>query len=119
MNKPKPEPLDPLIEGYLAYLQDVSRKAWGTIKDVRCTLRRVCGAMESLHPGQPLFFQDSQFNVFSEVRILTACLQCFSWRPAILEKSAAVPGQGSGTKSRNHAAGGFPYPPTRQKAAFR
>jgi site-specific recombinase XerD len=55
MSKPKPEPLDPLIEGYLAYLTDVSRRAWGTIKDVRCTLRRVCGGMASLHPDQPLW----------------------------------------------------------------
>jgi site-specific recombinase XerD len=55
MNKPRPEPLDPLIEGYLAYLTDVSRKAWGTIKDVRCTQRRVCGAMAALHPDQPLW----------------------------------------------------------------
>ena len=42
--------LDPLIEGYLEYLADVARKARGTVRDVRCTLRRVSEAMERLVP---------------------------------------------------------------------
>jgi len=47
--------LDPLAEGYLAYLQDVGRKAPGTVKDVRCTLRRVTIDMESYRPGGVLW----------------------------------------------------------------
>jgi len=47
--------LDPLIEGYLEYLLDVSRKAPGTVRDVRCTLRRVSQAMERLAPDRPLW----------------------------------------------------------------
>ena len=47
--------LDPLLEGYLAYLQEVSRKAPRTVVDVRCTLRRVVAAMESIRPGVPLW----------------------------------------------------------------
>jgi len=47
--------MDPLIEGYLDYLQEVSRKAPRTVVDVRCTLRRVCAAMESIRPGLPLW----------------------------------------------------------------
>ena len=37
--------LDPLLEGYLEYLSDVARKARGTVRDVRCTLRRVSQVM--------------------------------------------------------------------------
>jgi len=47
--------LDPLIEGYLDYLADVSRKAAGTVRDVRCTLHRVGEAMQSLVPDRPLW----------------------------------------------------------------
>lgn len=41
----KTEILDPVLEGYLEYLSDVSKKKPGTIKDVRCTLKRVSKAM--------------------------------------------------------------------------
>ena len=37
--------LDPLIEGYLAYLDKVGRKTPRTIVDVRCTLRRAWGPL--------------------------------------------------------------------------
>lgn len=47
--------LDPLMEGYLDYLADVARKAAGTVRDVRCTLRRVSQAMERLAPDRPLW----------------------------------------------------------------
>ena len=47
--------LDPLIEGYLDYLSEVARKARGTVRDVRCTLRRVSQAMERLAPERPLW----------------------------------------------------------------
>lgn len=49
------QPLDPLLEGYLDYLLDVGRKVPRTVIDVRCTLRRVCTAMESIRPGVPLW----------------------------------------------------------------
>jgi len=47
--------LDPLIEGYLEYLADVACKARGTVRDVRCTLRRVSQVMERLAPQRPLW----------------------------------------------------------------
>jgi integrase/recombinase XerD len=47
--------LDPLIEGYLDYLLDVARKAAGTVRDVRCTLRRVSEVMERLASAKPLW----------------------------------------------------------------
>ena len=47
--------LDPLVEGYLAYLRDVARKAAGTQRDTRCTLKRACEAMKALRPDLPLW----------------------------------------------------------------
>lgn len=47
--------LDPWIEGYLSYLQEVRRQAPGTIRDVRCTLRRICHVMEERHPDRALW----------------------------------------------------------------
>ena len=47
--------LDPLVEGYLDYLTDMQRKPPRTVTDIRCTLRRVIGAMESIRPGMPLW----------------------------------------------------------------
>ncbi|MGZ6376334.1 MAG: tyrosine-type recombinase/integrase, partial [Ktedonobacterales bacterium] len=43
--------LDPLIEGYLSYLAAVGRKAPGTVKDVRCSLKRAGLALDRLRPG--------------------------------------------------------------------
>ena len=45
-------PLDPLIEGYLSYLDKVGRKTPRTIIDVRCTLRR---ALSRLRTDVPLW----------------------------------------------------------------
>jgi site-specific recombinase XerD len=47
--------LDPLVEGYLAYLADVSRKARGTVRDVRCSLKRVSAKMSRIRSGVPLW----------------------------------------------------------------
>ena len=47
--------LDPWIEGYLDYLKDVSRKASGTVRDTRCSLRRVVQFMEGHRPGAILW----------------------------------------------------------------
>lgn len=56
INKPTSQPaLDPVLEGYLAYLADVSRKAAGTVKDVRCTLKKIVGQMQADHPDVPLW----------------------------------------------------------------
>lgn len=52
----KTERLDPVLESYLEYLADVSKKKHGTIKDVRCTLRRVSKAMAK--HGRPLWKLD-------------------------------------------------------------
>jgi site-specific recombinase XerD len=55
MSAPDLLPLDPLIEGYLSYLDKVGRKSARTIVDVRCTLRRVVSALERDHPGLDLW----------------------------------------------------------------
>jgi integrase/recombinase XerD len=47
--------LDAVTEGYLDYLQDVSRRAAGTVRDVRCTLGKVMREMNELHPDVPLW----------------------------------------------------------------
>lgn len=47
--------LDPVIEGYLAYMKEVTRRAAGTVKDVRCTLRKIVGRMQARHGGVPLW----------------------------------------------------------------
>jgi site-specific recombinase XerD len=47
--------LDPWIEGYLDYLTEVKRNSAGTVRDVRCTLRRVTGMMQSIRPGTALW----------------------------------------------------------------
>jgi integrase/recombinase XerD len=47
--------LDAIGEGYLDYLRDVSRRAVGTVRDVRCTLARLMRQMEECHPQVPLW----------------------------------------------------------------
>jgi site-specific recombinase XerD len=50
--KPNTDRMDPLIEGYLSYLDKIGRKTPRTIIDVRCTLRR---AITGLRPGVALW----------------------------------------------------------------
>jgi integrase/recombinase XerD len=45
MTKPNTDVMDPLIEGYLSYLDKVGRKTPRTIIDVRCTLRRAIAGL--------------------------------------------------------------------------
>jgi site-specific recombinase XerD len=52
MRKPNTDIMDPLIEGYLSYLDEVGRKTPRTIIDVRCTLRR---AITGLGADVPLW----------------------------------------------------------------
>lgn len=47
--------LDPLIEGYLTYLRDLSRKAPRTVVDVRSTIKRAQEAFAQLRPETPLW----------------------------------------------------------------
>lgn len=47
--------LDPLMEGYLEYMLAVERREAGTIKDIRCTLRRVSEAFAQRHPDKSLW----------------------------------------------------------------
>lgn len=49
------QPLDSLCEGYLDYLTGVSRKAPGTVRDVRCSLRRISREMEQIRPNVALW----------------------------------------------------------------
>jgi site-specific recombinase XerD len=51
----KPIIMDPLIEGYLSYLDKVGRKAARTIIDVRCTLRRAIEGLEQIRPNADLW----------------------------------------------------------------
>lgn len=50
-----PNPMDPLIEGYLSYLDKVGRKTARTIVDVRCTLRRASAGLDRVRPGADLW----------------------------------------------------------------
>jgi len=55
MSAPITTPMDPLIEGYLSYLDKIGRKTPRTIVDVRCTLRRVIAGIEKIRPGVDLW----------------------------------------------------------------
>jgi integrase/recombinase XerD len=46
---------DALIEGYLAYKQDVARLAPGTVRDIRCSLARVVRTMRRVSSDVPLW----------------------------------------------------------------
>jgi site-specific recombinase XerD len=58
MKKPNRDRMDPLIEGYLGYLDKVGRKTPRTIIDVRCTLRRAIAGLRSAVPLWHLELQD-------------------------------------------------------------
>jgi integrase/recombinase XerD len=58
MTRPNRDRMDPLIEGYLSYLDKVGRKTPRTIIDVRCTLRRVLAGLRSDVPLWHLELQD-------------------------------------------------------------
>ena len=55
MSAPHTNPLDPLVEGYLSYLDSVGRKSPRTIVDVRCTLRRAIDELARVRPGVELW----------------------------------------------------------------
>jgi integrase/recombinase XerD len=55
MNAPIRMPMDPLIEGYLSYLDTIGRKTPRTIVDVRCTLRRAIAGLDRVRPGVDLW----------------------------------------------------------------
>ncbi|MBV8134082.1 MAG: tyrosine-type recombinase/integrase [Deltaproteobacteria bacterium] len=58
MTKPNLDQLDPVIEGYLSYLDKVGRKMPRTIIDVRCTLRRAITGLPTDVPLWRLKFED-------------------------------------------------------------
>jgi len=58
MTKPNTDIMDPLIEGYLSYLEKVGRKTPRTIIDVRCTLRRAIAGVGSEVPLWHLELKD-------------------------------------------------------------
>ncbi len=49
------ERFDALIEGYLAYKKDVNKLAPGTLRDIRCSLRRVIKQAQHVRPDTPLW----------------------------------------------------------------
>jgi integrase/recombinase XerD len=44
-----------LIEGYLAYKKDVNKLVPGTLRDIRCSLRRVIKQVQHIRPDTPLW----------------------------------------------------------------
>jgi hypothetical protein len=46
------ERFDALIEGYLAYKNVVNKLAPGTLRDIRCSLRRVMRTVAGMRPGK-------------------------------------------------------------------
>src|SRR5688572_23121514 len=72
--------LDALIEGYIAYKQDVARLAPGTIRDLRCSLSRVVRTMQRLRPNVPLWQLSLQDYVryVEEERRVRASPTCIS-----------------------------------------
>jgi len=46
---------DALIEGYLAYKKDVNKLAPGTLRDIRCSLRRVIKQTQHIRPDKTLW----------------------------------------------------------------
>lgn len=58
MTKPNRDRMDPLIEGYLSYLDKVGRKTPRTIIDVRCTLRRAVAGIRRDVPLWHLELED-------------------------------------------------------------
>lgn len=62
--------LDPVVEGYLAYLRDVGRKAPGTLRDVRCTFNRARPLLESIRSGVPMWK-----HAFEEYLLWLECLR--------------------------------------------
>jgi integrase/recombinase XerD len=49
------ERFDALIEGFLAYKKDVNKLAPGTLRDIRCSLRRVIRQARNVRPDTPLW----------------------------------------------------------------
>ncbi len=47
--------LDPLVEGYLDYKKDVNKLAHGSLRDIRCSLRRVIRLTQQVRPDTPLW----------------------------------------------------------------
>lgn len=47
--------LDPWLEGYLSYLEDMRRLRPRTLIDLRCTFKKISESMGALHPGTPLW----------------------------------------------------------------
>jgi integrase/recombinase XerD len=58
MTKPATDRMDPLIEGYLSYLDKVGRRTPRTIIDVRCTLRRAIAGLGGQVPLWRLALKD-------------------------------------------------------------
>lgn len=55
MSKRLLPPLDPLIEGYLSYVDKVGRRKPRTVIDIRCTLRRAIAGLGRIRPGVDLW----------------------------------------------------------------
>ena len=88
----KTEKLAPVLEGYLEYLAEVSRKKPATIKDIRCSLKQVSNAMSKHNkPLWELEFKDyiawlqqerQQYSTASCGKLLShvRCFLDYAWR---------------------------------------
>jgi site-specific recombinase XerD len=74
MSKANTVTMDPLIEGYLSYLDKVGRKTPRTVVDMRCTLRRAIARLEQVRPGVELW----HLKLEDYLRWLEAERQCGS-----------------------------------------
>lgn len=74
------ERFDALTEGYLAYKKDINKLAPGTLRDIRCSLRRVMRHATEIRPGKELWqlsFEDYTRYVELE-RQLEASPRCIN-----------------------------------------
>jgi site-specific recombinase XerD len=79
---------DPVVEGYLSYLADVGRKAPGTVRDVRCTLRKVSRQMADLCGDAPLW----ELSLEDYVRWLSALRSAGHTGPSLCKYLSHVRG---------------------------
>ena len=73
------ERFDALIEGYLAYKNDVNKLAPGTLRDIRCSLRRVIRQAQQLRPDTPLWKLTLAHYTRTPEELRTRAADLFAW----------------------------------------
>ena len=80
MSPPVDTALDPLIEGYLSYLDKIGRKSPRTIVDVRCTIRKVIAGLERIRPGVDLWRLSLRIFFIGSKRSVSLGARTVVWR---------------------------------------